>query len=1213
MTLRVITGRAGTGKTTLIHREIVNELKTNIFGHPIFILVPDQMSFTTEYELTTNYDIEGMMRAQVMTFKRLAWFVLQNEGGIAHERIDGTGYRMLLRRILEEHQEEFLLFKRAAGKPGFTKEVEQILKEFSQYHIDVETIEPLIESLRLNGASEVLLHKLHDLNIILKQLHERIGTDYIDGDGYFPLLIERIPKMESLRNTDIYLDGFVSFNGQEFAILKELLIYAKSVTIVLPMEDPQMDLLEGSVFYRAAMTYDKIKNELQKLRFERGIDIEEEPRVHLEVNYRATNRDLLHIEHCFDKITDRPVESTGHTKILEGVNPRAEVQGIAQEIKQLVLEKGLRYKDIGIMYRQADVYDAIIGTTFTQYEIPFFSNEKRAMLYHPLIEFSRSVLEIITTNWKYEPIFRSIKTDLFFPYGANLVAMRDRADILENFVIAKGIVHDRWMKEEVWHYRRFKSLEKVNAVQTEDELEHEQLLKSVRDLIREPVLALQNRLKGKKTGREIVVALYEFMEQLDIYKKLLKMQEQEEQSASLHQSLEHEQAWNGWIHILEQFDLMFGDKVMPLEEVAQILDEGFETLEFASVPPTLDEVTVSTVEFARFDNKKAIFVIGVNDGVYPMRMEAGGLLSDDEREAFEKIDVELAPGIKSRLLQESFLFYRAISSSTQYLYITYANADEESKSKLPSLYINRLHSMFEMTENRGTPDEKSVRTLPHRKIAMDPLDEIQKDNVLNYIQHPSPAIGFLMTQLKQAQHERRPLTEEWAALKAFYEREQGWKDVLNVVEKPLYTTNEAEPLTEEVATALYGEDFLASVSRIERFYSCPYSHFASYGLKLQERTEFKLETFAMGDLFHEAIRTILSEKEPSIPLTTYVACYKKADETISKLADYFSYSILKSSHRFEYIKTKLVKIVARTIYALINQSELSKFKAIAHEKPFGKRDDKNTEQDDRNPLEALKIDLEHNRKMYVRGQIDRIDAYKDAENLYLRVIDYKSSGRKLDFTEVYNGISLQLLTYLDVAMKNIPIIAREGKFIQDLSELENIIVQAAGMFYLHVHNPLIPTEDYEQYERVESLRQEKFKLSGYMVKDVEVAQLMDKSLEPSKTSIIVPAAFKSGENPEFNSRSSKVIEQDQMENLQEFVHYKFRQAGNEIYRGNTEIKPYNLGNQKACTYCSFKSVCQFDQSETGNSYNEIKKQPEQEVFENIKKVVCADDNSSEAE
>lgn len=1208
MTLRVISGRAGTGKTTFIHQEIVEDLTSNPLGPQIFILVPDQMTFSTEYELTNHYGIEGMMRAQVMTFKRLAWFVLQKEGGITRERIDGTGYRMLLRRILEEHQDEFLLFKQVAGKRGFTKEVEQILKEFSQYNINIDTIGPLIESLKQNGASEVLLHKMHDLQILLVQLNERIGTNYVEGDGYFPMLLERMPQMESLRETHVYLDGFVSFNGQEFTILKELLLYAKRVTLVLPMDDPQTDMLEGSVFYRAATTYEKLREEIQKIRFERGIDIEEEQRIHLTVNYRSKNRDLQHLEQCFDAPFIKPIASEGHIKIVNGMNPRAEVQGIAQEIKGLVMDKGLRYKDIGIMYRQADVYDPIIATTFTQYDIPFFSNEKRSMLYHPLIEFSRSVLEIITSNWKYEPIFRSVKTDLLFPYNSNLVAMRDRADILENFVIAKGIVHDRWFKEDVWHYRRFKSLEKINAIQTEDELEHEKLLKSVRDLIREPVFALQQRLKEQQTGRALVVALYEFMEQLDVYKKLVKMQEQEEQKDALHQSFEHEQAWNGWVHILEQFDLMFGDKDILLEEAAQILDEGFESLQFSSVPPTLDEVTVSTLEFARFDNKKAIFIIGVNDGVYPMRMDSGGLLSDDERETFEKAQYGLAPGVKSRLLQESFLFYRAITSPTDYLYVTYASADEESKGKLPSLYINRLHKMFEVLNEEG----EMARTIIQRQIVMDPLDEIKQQYVMDYLRHPSPAIGFLMTQLKQAQIEKRSLTEEWSALKAYYERDPKWKDVLSVVAKPLSHVNEAEPLSEENATALYGKDFLASVSRIEKFYSCPYSHFASYGLKLQERPEFKLESFAMGDLFHEAIRTILSETDQTIPLNNYIACYKKADETITKLVDYFSYSILKSSHRFEYIKTKLVKIVARTLYALINQSELSKFQAIAHEKPFGKRDDKNTEQDDRNPLDALKIELDDNRNMFVRGQIDRIDAFKDAQNLYLRVIDYKSSGRKLDFTEVYNGISLQLLTYLDVALQNVPILAKESKLITDLSELENIIVQAAGMFYLHVHNPLITTEDYEQLEKVESLRQEKFKLSGYMLKDVEVAQLMDTTLEPNKSSIIVPAAFKSAEEPEFNGRSSKVIEPDQMENLQQFVHHKFRQAGNEIYRGNTEIKPYSLGNMKACTFCSYKAVCQFDQTETGNSFNELKKQSEQEVFEKIEKVVCVHDDSSEA-
>ena len=83
-------------------------------------------------------------------------------------------------------------------------------------------------------------------------------------------------------------------------------------------------------------------------------------------------------------------------------------------------EEGIRYRDIGIMYRQADVYDPLISTIFAQYNIPVFTNEKKSMLHHPLIEFSRSILEVITSHWKYEPIFRSVKTDLFFPLNSNV-------------------------------------------------------------------------------------------------------------------------------------------------------------------------------------------------------------------------------------------------------------------------------------------------------------------------------------------------------------------------------------------------------------------------------------------------------------------------------------------------------------------------------------------------------------------------------------------------------------------------------------------------------------------------------------------------------------------------------------------------------------------------------------------------------------------------
>ncbi len=45
-------------------------------------------------------------------------------------------------------------------------------------------------------------------------------------------------------------------------------------------------------------------------------------------------------------------------------------------------------------------------------EIPYFIDQKRTMLNHPLIELIRSSIEVINTFWRYEPVFRVIKTEL---------------------------------------------------------------------------------------------------------------------------------------------------------------------------------------------------------------------------------------------------------------------------------------------------------------------------------------------------------------------------------------------------------------------------------------------------------------------------------------------------------------------------------------------------------------------------------------------------------------------------------------------------------------------------------------------------------------------------------------------------------------------------------------------------------------------------------
>lgn len=1200
MSLRMITGRAGTGKTAFIHQEIATELKNTPFGDPILILVPDQMTFQTEYELTNHYGLEGIMRAQVLTFKRLAWFILQETGGIAKEKVDAIGYRMMLRRILEERKEDFKLFRHAAGKSGFTKEIEQLLKEFSQYQVNTQAISMLIDTFKQQQKSQTLISKMEDIQVILAELEARLGTGYIDGDGFFDTLKEKIPQSESIRNAHIYLDGYMAFTGQEFELLKLIILYAKRVTITLSLEDPKKDLQESSLFHRPATVYEKIMKVMGEYNSLSNVSIELEKPLHFTEVKRFENEDLLHVERFFHAPRFTPKRGEGNVKIIEGANPRAEVHAIAREIKRLVQEENVRYKDIGIIYRSADVYDPILNMTFAQYGIPMFSNEKRPMLYHPLIEFSRSAFEIVQSNWRYEPVFRAVKTDLFFDFNKALEEARQNMDEFENYCIARGIQGDRWKDEAFFEYRRFQTID-LRTTRTTAELEREKFLKKQRSIIMEPLLRFENKVKKAKIGRDYAIALFELVDELSIYEKLVKLSNKESKKAQNRLAGEHEQAWNSWMNVLEQFNAMFGSKELSLEEVSSILQEGYEALLFTSIPPSIDEVTVSTVEHSRFNNMPIIFVIGVNDGAYPKRMDAGGLLTDEEREAFNEADFELAPSVKSRLMQESYLFYRAITSPKQKLYITLSNADEEGKGKLPSIYISRLQKLFEVKIS----DNETESTLPVERVLIDPIEEIDQQSAEKYLRHPAPALGYLMTQLKSANIMRKPLPPIWQALKAYYEEEPKWQSALNMVKKPLNLKNEAESLDEKLAEELYGKQFTASVSRVENYYSCAFAHFISYGLKLRERQQFKLETFAMGDLFHDALRRILTEKDGLMSKdSSFRDCMTKAEETVNEIIEHFSYQILQSSARYDYIKKKLIKIVGRTLYALLSQHRISQFVPIAHEKSFGMKGLKSgTEEDE--AIEGLKVKLKNDREMVIRGQIDRIDGYRAGKEVYLRVIDYKSSKRDLNLTEVYHGVSLQLLTYLEVASQNALEIIADSPFGAELDQLEDIIVQSAGIFYFHVHNPLLSVSDYSDLNKLEEERLKQYKLKGLALEDLDVATAMDTTLEPSKSSIVVPIGLT--KDSKFNSRISNVIEDEKMNVLKKFVPRKLAQAGNEIYAGNTAIKPYRLGSKQACTFCEYKSICQFDPSDHSNAYNELKSLNKEEVFEKLKQVVNGDE------
>ncbi|MBE6185193.1 MAG: helicase-exonuclease AddAB subunit AddB, partial [Bacillus sp. (in: Bacteria)] len=194
MSLRFIIGRPGTGKTKRIHEEIQQELKENPSGFPIIYLVPEQMTFLSESELTKFPEINGMIRAQVYSFTRLAWKVLQEVGGISRYHISSVGLNMLIRKIMEDKKDDLQLFVKVADKPGFIEHIETMLTEFKRYCIDPDLLHSQQLLLQPEGKSKALADKLHDLELIYQSYQEMLIDKYVDSEDYLRLLATSIEK-----------------------------------------------------------------------------------------------------------------------------------------------------------------------------------------------------------------------------------------------------------------------------------------------------------------------------------------------------------------------------------------------------------------------------------------------------------------------------------------------------------------------------------------------------------------------------------------------------------------------------------------------------------------------------------------------------------------------------------------------------------------------------------------------------------------------------------------------------------------------------------------------------------------------------------------------------------------------------------------------------------------------------------------------------------
>jgi ATP-dependent helicase/nuclease subunit B len=1160
MTVRLLIGRSGSGKTTYCLNEIKSNLQDSPAGDPIIYLVPDQMTFLSEYRLISGEEINGMIRAQVFSFTRLAWRVLQETGGISRHHLTSVGLNMLIRKIVEDKKDSLKIFDKAADKNGFVEQMERMLTEFKRYCIQPQELRMKREDLLQNGqnSTKVLEDKLHDLELIYESFENTLQDKYIDSEDYFRLLTEKAVESSYLKNAEIYIDGFDSFTPQEYMIISTLMKTCKRVTITLTLDEPfhQTPPDELHLFRMSGSTCQTI----YEMAYAEGIELE--PVYHRVEQKRWSNDSLRHLETHFDTRPALKYELKANIHIGQAVNRRAEVEGVAQKIKEIVRANDrYRYRDIALLIRNGHEYGEVLQTVFEDFDIPFFIDQKRTMLHHPLIELIRSTLEILHSNWRYEPVFRAVKTELLYPLKENESYLRQQADKLENYVLAYGIQGRHWTKKERWIYRKYKGIEFESTFQSDEEKRIEQGLNEIRLKITAPILRLSRRLNKSEKTRDYCEALFLYLEELDIPAKLEEWKLFEESRGNLIQAREHDQAWNAIIDLLDEYVEMLAEEQMTVKQFATILDAGLESLRFSIVPPSLDQVLVADLEKSRLSEMKAVFVIGLNDGVFPAKFSDDGILADDDRENLLMNGLRIGPSSRIKLLDEQFLAYKAFTLPSDVLYLTYPLANEEGKGLMPSPFINRMKEMFPKHEEH---------------FFVSDANELPEKQQLEYAANKKTTLSYLTSQL-QLKKRNYPIYDFWWDVYHYYIENDEWKNAAQKVLSSLFYTNSTVQISDELTSELYGDQIQASVSRMELFHSCPFSHFTQYGLGLKERQIFRLEAPDIGELFHAALKYIsdlIMKENKSWAEIKRRDCDLLAREAIEALAPRLQNEILLSSNRHHYIKRKLEQIISRASYVLSEHAKASGFAPIGLELGFGPKGD----------LPPLQFDLKKGRTMSLVGRIDRIDQAKKQDEIYLRVVDYKSSAKDVNLQEVYYGISLQMLTYLDI------VITHSEKLVEAQAS-------PAGVLYFHIHNPMVQSKKLLTLEQIEADLYKKFKMNGLLLADADVIRLMDHDIDTNASPIIAAGINKDGSL----SKKSKVASKEEFDLLRGYVRDKYITTGNELIEGNVKIAPYKLKDKTPCTFCSYKPVCHFDQSIESNDYRVLAPQSRDQVMEGIKK------------
>ncbi|KAA9301998.1 MULTISPECIES: PD-(D/E)XK nuclease family protein [Aerococcus] len=1176
------------------------DLVADLTEHPdrqVYYLVPDHMKFDMEVKvleaiqgLRVKEGIEedgasGMMRLQVLSFERLAWLLLKDDWPHDKTSLSSVGTMMLLRKVLHDVFDDLKLYRGEFNKIGFLGELAELFHELEMGNIDPDTLDEILSQEDSNSSKLKArqFDKLKELAMIYRRYEADQGRFTLASHAVYEAL-DAYVRTEDMSQVRVVIDGFYRFTARQLQVIEAFLLKVPKLEVFLTADRAYRK--SGPAWDDLFTITGEAYHQVYALAKSHDIPVADDQLAGPNLAFAPAFADLDAYLRQRNRQTGLPAARSStvwddHLEIWKCESPYVESEQVANKIYQLVASGRYRYKDIQILTRDVDKYRYQILPYLEQNEIPYFIDNAESMQRHPLSRFLDSLYRIWRYNWRYQDVFNLLRSELLMPMNfleeedrqASQKAFRRVVDQTENVVLKNGYEGRRfWQADYEWSYLQLDDQGQKIARPADKRIEEE--ANRLKNFLFRSLDPLFKTWESSSSSQDVLTTFYRSLEDLGIPRQLLNWRDDLVDAGDLELARHHEQAWQAFIQILDEYVLLFGEEDFDSDLFFDLMQVAFREAKYSIVPPSLDSVSISGLDSQRSSAKAVTFVLGLTRQTLPRQYENHSLFSDEDRDLISQGLTELqslAASTQQKTVNEAFIAYKTFLSAYDRLFLSYPYNELGEKASNISPFLDQVREACGLEEKIHTS----------QNLQLQAHEEVYLGNWRSQLHH-------LVTKLSLAKMRREGLPATYTPL---YHQIQGLVQThpeIKQVMAGLNYSNQVKNLPADLAQALYGQPLFTSVSQLELFNKDPFSYYLVYGLRLRERERMRLDAIQTGNYYHGLLQAFFDQV-----LRDQVALEDLNSEQIASLLEKLvkqaledeANTIFTSNARFKWMNQSLNRTLYQVIQQIIRQQRVTKPRIQANELSFGLAGASP------NDLPAYELILDGGQSVFLRGRIDRLDSWQYEGVDYLQVVDYKSSKQTYQFRHIYEGLSLQLFAYAQVALA------------ADQGGTGSAIF---GTFHQLVADQLRPIKKEADFQgtALETMPKD-YQLAGYYLADPDLLQAIDPSTDEKESSLSYPYKW----NKNFVlKKNTNGLDRQEWTWLLDFVDTKIKETAQAILTGEISLAP--LRQDKELLYIPslqypLNAIACFDPIDGGNRYRDwrLRDNDRQSFFEQVQEAL----------